>query len=161
MMKTGRVTVLLAALLLETAAATAQKAVFVVRHGEKISNDDERLTEAGKARGERLAKLLGDADIAAIYSTDTERTLGTARPLAGARSLEVKIYDKTASLAEKIREENTRHAVLVVGHSNTVPELLKALGCSEPVSIAADEYDNLFIVVPTGNGPAALLRLRY
>lgn len=161
MTKKVRFPALVAALLLASAAADAQKAVVVVRHGEKISREDERLSEAGKARGTRLAKLLGDSGIAAVYSTDTERTLGTARPLAEARRLPVTVYDEPAALAEKVRAEHGGDAVLVVGHSNTVPELLKAFGCAEPVSIGADEYDNLFIVVRDASGSPALLRLRY
>ena len=51
--------------------------------------------------------------------------------------------------------------MLVVGHSNTVPPILSALGCGEPVTIEGDEYDNLFIVVPKESGKAALVRLRY
>ncbi len=161
MKRKRRIAAIVAALLLLTAPGTAQKAVFVVRHCEKISNEDERLSEAGKARGKRLAKLLGDAGIAAVYSTDTERTLDTARPLAEARRLQVTVYEKPAGLAEKLRAEHSRDAVLVVGHSNTVPELLKAFGCSESVSIAADEYDNLFVVVPKEGAAPTLVRLRY
>jgi broad specificity phosphatase PhoE len=161
MTKKGWIAALATVLLLVTAIAAAQKAVFVVRHGEKISNDDERLSEAGKARGQRLAKMLADARVAAVYSTDTERTLGTARPLAEARRLRVTVYDEPAALAEKVRAEHGGDAVLVVGHSNTVPDILKAFGCAEPVTIAAGEYDNLFFVVRDGSGSPALLRLRY
>ena len=161
MTRKARIAVIAGAWLLVACAGTAQKVVFVVRHGEKISSEDERLTEAGKARGRRLASLLADAGITAVYSTDTERTLGTARPLADARSLPVTIYDKPKALVEKVRSEHGGDAILVVGHSNTVPKLLKAFGCAESVSIADDEYDNLFVVVPNGNGPATLVRLRY
>ncbi len=161
MARKARIAAIAGALLFVTGAATAQKAVIVVRHGEKISAEDERLTEAGKARGQRLARLLADAGIAAVYSTDTERTLGTARPLADARRLPVTVYEKPKALAEKVRTEHGGDAVLVVGHSNTVPKLLNAFGCAESVSIADDEYDNLFVVVPKGNGPATLLRLKY
>jgi len=51
--------------------------------------------------------------------------------------------------------------VLVVGHSNTIPDLLSAFGCAEKISLAADEYDDLFVVVPKSEGTAALVRLRY
>jgi broad specificity phosphatase PhoE len=161
MTKKGGIAAFATALLLVTAAAAAQKAVFVVRHGEKVSSDDQRLSEAGKARGQRLAKMLADAGIAAVYSTDTERTLGTARPLAEARRLRVSVYDEPAALAEKVRNEHAGESVLVVGHSNTVPEILKAFGCAEPVTIAAGEYDNLFLIVRDASGSPALLRLRY
>ena len=160
-MKKARIAAIAGALLFVTGAATAQKAVFVVRHAEKVSNEDERLTEAGKSRAQRLARLLGDAGISSVFSTDTERSLGTARPLAEARRLPVTVYDAPEALAEKVRAGHEGDVVLVVGHSNTVPELLRAFGCTESVAIAAEEYDNLFVVVPKATGPATLLRLRY
>jgi broad specificity phosphatase PhoE len=155
-----RAAVLLAAFL-TAVTARAQTAVFVVRHAEKISSEEQRLTEAGKARAGRLAAMLRDAGIAAIYSTDTERTIGTAKPLADALGQKVRIYANPSSLLETLRRENTAGAILVVGHSNSVPSLLQAFGCAEEVTIADDEYDNLFVVVPKKNGKAALLRLRY
>ena len=60
-----------------------------------------------------------------------------------------------------MRAEHGGDTVLVVGHSNTVPDLLKAFGCAESVSIESGEYDNLFVVVPKESGPATLVRLRY
>jgi broad specificity phosphatase PhoE len=150
------------------ASSAAQTAVVVVRHGEKISDDDERLTEAGRARAMRLAEMLRKSGIAAIYSTDTERTLGTVQPLASALGLKIRIYDTQPAkgnadfekLVNRLRSEAPDGVVLVVGHSNTVPLILRALGCREEVTIASDEYDNLFVVV-AGSGGATLLRLRY
>jgi broad specificity phosphatase PhoE len=148
-------------LVLPAATARAQKAVFVVRHGEKFSEQDERLTDAGKARAARLASMLKDSGIAAVYSTDTERTIGTAKPLADLLGQKVRIYPNPSALIETLHRENAADVVLVVGHSNSVPALLEALGCAEKVTIANDEYDNLFVVVPTKDGKAMLLRLRY
>jgi broad specificity phosphatase PhoE len=157
-----------AAFLALPTSSAAQKAVLVVRHGEKISDEDERLTEAGRARAVRLAEMLKKSGIAAIYSTDTERTIGTVQPLATALGLKIRIYDAKpmvgqfdfAPFVERLRTEAPDAVVLVVGHSNTVPPLLQALGCGEDVSIASDEFDNLFVVVPKPNG-ATLVRLRY
>jgi broad specificity phosphatase PhoE len=148
-------------LVLSAATARAQKAVFIVRHGEKFSEDDERLTDAGKARATRLASMLRDSGIAEVYSTDTERTIGTAKPLADLLGQKVKIYPNPPALVETLRRENSADVVLVVGHSNSVPALLEALGCTEKVSIAGDEYDNLFVVVPQKDAKPLLLRLRY
>jgi broad specificity phosphatase PhoE len=148
-------------LVLPAATARAQKAVFVVRHGEKFSEQDERLTDAGKARAARLASMLRDAGIAAVYSTDTERTIGTAKPLADALGQKVRIYPNHPALIETLHRENAADVVLVVGHSNSVPALLEALGCAEEIKIASDEYDNLFVMVPQKGGKPTLLRLRY
>jgi broad specificity phosphatase PhoE len=156
-----RAAVLLVALVLPPAAARAQKAVFVVRHGEKFSEEDERLTDAGKARAVRLASMLRDSGIAAVYSTDTERTIGTAKPLADALGQKVRIYPNNSALIETLHRENATDVVLVVGHSNSLPALLESLGCAEEIKIASDEYDNLFVVVPQKGGKPMLLRLRY
>ena len=156
-----RVILAAAALVMSASTALAQKAVFVVRHGEKFSEQDERLTDAGKARAARLASMLRDSGIAAVYSTDTERTIGTAKPLADALGQKVRIYPNPSALVETLRRENAADVVLVVGHSNSVPALLEALGCAEEIKIASDEYDNLFVVVPQKDGKATLVRLRY
>jgi broad specificity phosphatase PhoE len=161
---------LVAGTLALAAPARAQKAVFVVRHAEKISDADERLSAAGHERAARLAAMLKDAGITAVYSTDTERTRDTVGPLAKARKLSIRIYDigggpgtkiDARPLVAKIRRENPDDFVLVVGHSNTVPAILAALGCPGEITIAPAEYDNLFVVVPKGKGIATLVRLRY
>jgi broad specificity phosphatase PhoE len=162
-MKPVRILVLFLAVALSAASlARAQQAVLVVRHGEKFSEKDERLTEAGHARAARLAAMLRDAGVAAIYSTNTERTIGTVKPLADLRKLPVQIYDKdeTPKLIATLRKEHANDIVLVAGHTNTIPGILKALGCAGEFEIAADEYDNVFVVVPKGE-KAELIRLRY
>jgi broad specificity phosphatase PhoE len=150
--------------------AHAQQAVLVVRHGEKVSDTDERLTDAGRARAQSLAKMLKDAGVTAIYATDTERTRDTAKPLADALGLNVTIYDTGAGMrgpvdarpfVATLRKEHAKDVVLVVGHTNTIPDLLKALGCPGDLKIAPDEYDNLFVVVPKATGTPTLVRLRY
>ena len=161
---------LAAALFAVAAPARAQKAIFVVRHAEKISEADERLTDAGRARAGRLAQMLKDSGITAVYSTDTARTRGTVEPLATALGLKIAIYDTGAAMsgmadarpfAAKLRKENADGVVLIAGHSDTIPDLLKALGCPDAVTIALSEFDNLFIVVPKPDGTATLVRLRY
>ena len=145
--------------------------VFVVRHAEKISESDQRLTDAGRERATRLAKMLSAAGIRAIYATDTERAKDTAGPLAERLHLAVTTYDVGAGMAKgapdatafaaQIRRDHPNDAVLVVGHSNTLPAILKALGCQEEVTIAAQQYDDLFVVVRRGAGGATLIRLKY
>jgi phosphohistidine phosphatase SixA len=152
------------------APAAAQKAVFVVRHAEKISEQDQRLSDAGRARAARLASMLADSGISAIYATDTERARDTAAPLAQKLGQKVATYDTGQKMSGAVdarpfvamlRREHARDVVLVVGHSNTIPDLLKALGCSEKITLGADEYDDLFVVVPKADGTATLVRLRY
>jgi probable phosphoglycerate mutase len=166
------------------AVPAARAAVFIVRHAEKQteSNDkDVPLSEAGQARARRIAQILRDSGIVAVYSTDTVRTRATAEPLATALHLQPILYDASAStsasmgastststststameaLAARIRKDHARDNVLVVGHSNTIAPLVKALGSSDAVSIGAGDYDGLWIVVPAASGPPTLIRLR-
>lgn len=150
------------------AAAAAQKAVIVVRHAE---NAGDTLTEVGRARAERLVLVLRNADVGAVYSTDSKRTIGTATPLAEARKLQVQLYDTADAtkgfdatpFVSKLRKDNSNDVVLVVGHSTTIPNLLRVLGCQDEITIAPRDYDDLFVVVPKGEATATLVlvRLKY
>lgn len=153
--------------------AAAQPLVFVVRHAERADGtsggsvmmaSDPELSDAGRARADALAALLRDAGITAIFATEFKRTQQTAAPLARALKIDPTLVSSrdTGKLAELVRQ--SKGAVLVVGHSNTVPEILAALGAKTPVTIGDSEFDNLFVVSPGGSPGAearmARLRLR-
>jgi len=164
-----RVLATLAAVLFTSALAHAQT-VFVVRHAEKISESDQRLTDAGHERARRLAKLLGSSGIRAIYATDTERARDTAKPLSEALKIPITTYDVGKGMAKGapdatefaagLRKDHPNDAVLVVGHSNTLPAILKALGVKDEIEIGANEYDDVFVVVGGATGAPTLVRLK-
>jgi len=119
---------------------------------------DPDLSDAGRVRAESLAAALRDAKITAIYVTKYMRTQQTAAPLAKALGLTVNIV--AADAADVVKQlASAKGNVLVVGHSNTVPEVIKGLGVTAPVPIGDDEFDNLFIV--TTGAPPSVLRLHY
>jgi broad specificity phosphatase PhoE len=145
------------------AAALAQKAVFVVRHAEKAAEASDRdvpLSDEGEARARRLESLLRDAGVTSICSTDTVRTRATAEPLAHDLKATVRIYSDVAALVGEMRRE-PEAVVLVIGHSNTVPALIAALGVRQKIEIGDKEYDNLFLVVPRPSGEPVFLRMKY
>jgi broad specificity phosphatase PhoE len=140
--------------------ATAQSTIFIVRHAEKAdATKDPDLSEAGRARAEALAKTLRDANITAIYATEFKRTQQTATPLAKALSVTITTLPAkdNAALIAKLRA-STGNA-LIVGHGDTIPDLIKALGISDPINIAENDYDNLFAVVL--DQKPHLIRLHY
>lgn len=150
----------------------AQQLVFVVRHAEKIDNSaDTALSAAGEARAQRLADMLAATSIAVIYTTQYQRTVQTAAPLAKRLGIGANIVParETEALLAKIRlhgktvgnAPGKSGAVLVVGHSNTVPAILKGLGHMADVVIADDEFDNLFAIIVQPAGPPVLIRLKY
>jgi phosphohistidine phosphatase SixA len=148
------------------APARAQEAIYIVRHAERASDEPlSPLSAEGHARAARLAGILRDAGITAIFVTEYERVAQTAQPTAARLGLTpaVNKADDTPGLVEKVRALGPSARVLIAGHSDTVPKILAALGYSAPVTIAKGEYDNLFIVMP-GKAPGAppvVLRLRY
>lgn len=125
--------------------------LYLVRHAEKQAGDDPALTEAGTARAETLADLLESEGIEAIWSTDYARTRDTAAPLADRLDLEVRLYDPSdlPGLTEQLKAE--AQTALVVGHSNTTPELAEALGGEggEPID-EPREYDRLYVLTGIG-----------
>ncbi len=146
-----------AALVLAAALpAGAQEVLLLVRHAEKVDNTkDAALSAAGEARARALAFRLRDAGIAAIYTSEYQRTRKTAQPLAEALKLGGRVHPAkdTAGLVALLRKEPGR--ALVVGHSNTLPEIARAYGVE--LAVADDEYDGLFVLVPATK---TLIRLR-
>ena len=156
------------AILAVTAAASAQSAIFVVRHAERadagagaspMMATDPDLSEAGRARAQSLASALKDAGITAIYTTEYKRTRQTAEPLAKALGIDVTAVPARdmAALIQKLK--SAAGNALVVGHSNTVGEVIAKLGVADPVKLTDNDYDNLFVVVQ-GEKPT-LVRLHF
>ena len=145
------------------APARAEPTIFIVRHAEKAAvapdNKDPDLSEAGRARAEALARILRDVKIETIYVTEFKRTQETAAPLARLMSLNpitIQSADR-AALIEKLK--GASGDVLVVGHGNTIGEIIKKLGIDTPIEIAENDYDNLFVIT-LGEKPR-LLRLHF
>jgi len=163
-MKRAMIVITLAAVVLSMpSTAFAQKLIFVVRHAERADTGTQRQTDpplsvAGEARAQKLAAMLADAGVKDIFATEFRRTQDSAKPLAmktGVAVEQVAATD-TALLIAKIKS-HPNDVVLVVGHSNTLPPILKAL-VGVDVAIADDEYDNMFVVVPA---TGTMTRIRY
>ena len=150
------------------AGASAQQTVFVVRHAERADTAggaapamaaDPELSDAGRARADSLAAALKDAQIVAVFSTEFKRTQATAAPLARALGLQVTIVSSKEPAKLIAAVKAVAGNVLVVGHSNTVPAIVKDLGATTPVTVGDAEYDNLFVV--TVGATPSVLRLHY
>ncbi|GAB2888394.1 histidine phosphatase family protein [Microbulbifer echini] len=145
------------------ASQSASQVIYLVRHGEKQRGPDTgsnpNLSEQGQARARQLAWMLEEVGIDAIYSTDYIRTKETARPLAELRNLSIQTYDprKLKELAEQLSGAGDR--ILVVGHSNTTPQLVALLGGQKGKAIReSDEYDRLYIVIRDRDQVTTLLQ---
>ena len=137
--------------------------VIVVRHMEKAvgGGDDPALSEAGTARAERVAAILAASGVDAVYATQYRRTVETATPLAERLSLDLYVYDAgdTGGLIDAIDERHREATAVVVGHSNTVPEIVEALSGESVGPISEDRYGDVFVVVRPRWGRATVTRL--
>jgi phosphohistidine phosphatase SixA len=149
------------------AVSTAQTTYFIVRHAERADGPgsgmggaaDPSLSAAGRARAASLATILKDEKVTAVFTTEFKRTQQTAAPTAKAHGVTPTTVtaNDTATLVQKLKAATG--VVLVVGHSNTVPEIVAGLGISTPVTVGDTEFDHLFIVA-AGERPT-LIQLRY
>ena len=150
------------AVLLLCLPAFAQVTVIFTRHAEKAANPpkDPPLTEAGRKRAELLAAMLADSGVTAIYVTELQRTQQTAAPLAARTGVKPTVIpaNDTPQLVNAIRAQKAG-VVVVVGHSNTLPGIISALG-GPKVEIPDSDYDNLFVLT-LGASQSSLLRLHY
>ena len=148
-------------LLLASGRLNATPVVFVVRHAEKLAvpGNDPDLSPAGQKRAEALARMLKDAEVTAIFTTQFKRTWETAAPLANATDVAPTTVpaNDLSGLTQKLRE--AKGNVLVVGHGDTIPQLLKMLGIEKPIAIPDNDYGELFVVSMTDK--AQLLHLHY
>jgi phosphohistidine phosphatase SixA len=145
--------------------------IIVVRHAEKSTDDprDPSLSAAGQERARDLIAVLKSAGVTDIYTTQYKRTRQTAEPFAQQSGISIVERPVNAAnsatyardLTQEILTRSAGKAVLVVGHSNTVPDIVKALSGSAVAPIADSEYDHVFVVVVPASGSPRLMQLRF
>lgn len=140
-------------------AQRAPIVVYVVRHAERAEDgtNDPPISADGERRARLLASMLRDSGVTHIYTTDFLRTRATAAPIAQGAGLVPEVYDPgaPAALAGRLRTTPGRH--LVVGHSNSVPDLVAALGGDPHGEIAQDEYDRLYVLTLASDAVTTVL----
>jgi broad specificity phosphatase PhoE len=142
--------------------------VIIVRHGEKAAQPaaDPPLTEIGQARAEALWEAVQDAGIQGIITTQLARTVQTAAPTATHLNITPDIVtaggtNHAARIASLVKTKYAGKTVLIVGHSNTLPSIIAALGAKEPPAICDEAYDNFYVVTIAASGRATLLHSRF
>lgn len=163
-MKTWRGLVLIAAAMLgacavpstldhsgTSAPTTNEKTIFVIRHLHKAQGDDPPLNKEGAAAAERLADMLEDEGILATFATPTRRARETAAPLSNRIDVAITEYDARNPEALVASVSAIDGSVLVVGHSNTVPDLVERFGGYPAPRLTEDDYGTIFAIDPMGN----------
>jgi broad specificity phosphatase PhoE len=149
----------------------ATTTIVVVRHAEKSADDprDPSLTAAGEERARVLSSVLADAGLTEIYTTQFKRNRQTAAPLAQKAGISITERPINAAnsatyaddLAREILSRDAGKSVLVVGHSNTVPDIVRALSGHAVPPITDAEYDHIFVIEIPISGNPRLMQFRF
>jgi phosphohistidine phosphatase SixA len=142
-------------LIISSVLTSCSHTYYVVRHAEKDTGNqgaammavDPRLSEAGKLRAEKLKEILRDKKIANVFATGTIRAKSTAQPTADHFGLAVQLYSITDS-SFFVQLKKLKSNVLIVGHSNTVKNIVNGLCSEEKIKsdLGDNEYNHLFMV---------------
>lgn len=133
-----------------TSASAAESSSFVLyfsRHAEKVdAKDDPVLTQAGHRRAAILATLLENAGIQKIFTTDYQRTRQTASPAGKLLKVDIETY--IAGEPQKLIDQllADKQNALIIGHSNTVPDLVHKAGGEAP-DLTEEDFGDLFQLV--------------
>jgi broad specificity phosphatase PhoE len=151
-----------------TGCAPKITTILLVRHADVGAGSDPPLNAAGQQRAQELVDVADNAGLVAIYTTQFQRTQQTAAPLASATGITPAVFNVGNSaqqhaqdVAADILANHGGKAVLVVGHSNTVPMIIEALGFTPAPSLSTSQFDRLFIVRKKQNSSTHLIEARY
>lgn len=140
---------------------------ILVRHAEKDltqSTNDPDLSAEGKTRADRLAEMLKKTEVQAIYSTPYKRTQQTVAPLATSKALQVVSYQgNKLEEVDNILKQHAGKTIVMVGHSNTIPQVINYLLGEEKYRVMEDgDYGNIIVVsVVTKGKNAKVVWLKY
>ncbi|GGG43168.1 phosphoglycerate mutase family protein [Bizionia arctica] len=124
---------------------------YLIRHAEKdrtdATNKNPHLKETGKIRAEKWSSILQNVAFDAIYSTDYNRTIETAQPTATKNELEITIYNENEMDITPFLDKTKGKTVLIVGHSNTIPQFVNSILDSKKYEDINDGNNgNLYII---------------
>jgi len=151
------------ACLLASSSVNAQETVFVIRHAEQELTGliDAELRSEGRERATYWATILRPSGLDLVVTTEIERSRATGAIIAEALGVPRVEFNRGGSLAiaKFLRENYPDDVILVVGHSDSIPKLLRSFGYQDTFPISTAAYGWLFIVTPLENGPPAVARL--
>ena len=157
--------VLAALLLLGTSAATSAATIILVRHAERAGEmpANPPITAEGQRRAQYLAKMLAEARVEAIFTTETLRTQQTAAPAAEKLAIRPVVIpqQETDALVARLKALGENQTVLVVGHSGTMAAIVEKLGGGKIAPVADSEYNRMLVVHTGSDGKVSVTTLRF
>jgi len=154
---------LLAAIAVLPGSAAAQSAddVYIMRHlQQEAVGDDPGLTPAAKRQADRLAAWFQRDRPRAIFASTARRAMETATPIARRLGVPLETYDAGDPDRLIDRVKRARGVVLIVGHSNTVPDLIRRMGAVGPQNIPHTRFGQIWRV-PRRGGIATEMALPF
>lgn len=138
--------------------------LILMRHAEKEADGskDPPLSEQGHQRAMAFARMLSLIMPDAIYSSNYQRTISTAKPLAEQKGLAIQTYDPADQhgFLDKVIQDHPGGTVVIVGHSNTIPFAVNYLLKQDLLEeLPETEYEKVFVVNVLPDGGAKLLPL--
>ncbi|MDN3653649.1 histidine phosphatase family protein [Thalassotalea ponticola] len=126
--------------------------LYLIRHAEKQTTDiDPALTHCGLQRAKFLARYFSDKQIKTVYTTDYKRTQQTASAISQANELTLQEYDP-GKLSELVtRVKNQQQSAVVVGHSNTTPNLAALIISDDVAPLSEEIYDTIYYIQVSGS----------
>ena len=146
-------------------AAHSQEAIFLIRHADQMLDvENPPLTADGIDRAKAWAAIFRDAGINMIYTSKKTRTKQTGEAIAQELNIPLVTMPRrdVTGLVNQVRKEHPDDVVLIISHSKIIPKLVAAFApFAEIPTIKMDDYDSLFVIVPTGEEDASVIRLRH
>ena len=166
-MKRSLLLLALSAILTSTAAAQPST-VILVRHAERAAEPraDPLLTPEGQQRALDLAAALASANVSSIITTHLQRTQLTAKPLGDAIGQSPIVVraggpGHADSVAAAVMRRPAGETVLVVGHSNTIPAIIAALGGPKMPDLCDGQYSGLYVMELKAGSAPRLIKAKY
>ena len=135
---------------------------YFIRHAEKDRTDpnnaNPKLTPKGYQRAVKWSEVFQEVSFDAVYSTDYSRTIETALPTINAKNLKLTKYDADVGYSLQFQKQTRGKTVLIVGHSNTIPQFVNAVLNEERYpQIEDDDNSNLYILTLYGSKANSVL----
>ena len=141
-----------------TGTTEPSPAYYVVRHLHTPAGErDPDLTAEGQRQAQLLAAWFRDDPPRAIYVSDFRRTRQTAAPLAARLGLTPIVYDPVDTASLVARVVAGPKPALVVGHSNTVPDIVEQLGGTRPGPLVHEDFGDIWQIGADGSTVRSLI----
>ena len=130
--------------------------IFALRHADRVSENIDALSDNGKVRAKLLARMLAQSGIKNAYCSDAKRTQDTIAPLKAAPGGELKVDvfpigdngtdGHVQAIVTALNALPADLTAAVIGHSNTIDLVIKALTEKAIDPIGPNEFDKLFVL---------------